>query len=85
MGRCAEGHALLIGFSADHVAVGGRLAIAIIAPWCANLECSIFCVIANKLKTRWIGTIVRSGRGYPRHGIGGTGGDATEWYLLQHA
>ena len=42
----AQGIAMFIEKS-----VGGGLSIAIIAPWGrANPECSIFCVIANKLK-----------------------------------
>ena len=46
-----KGMRSLLVFLLITVAVGGGLAIAIIAPWGrANPECSIFCVIANKLK-----------------------------------
>jgi len=46
-----KGMRALLVFMLITVAVGGGLAIAIIAPWGrANPECSIFCVIANKLK-----------------------------------
>lgn len=41
----------LVVFIAIVIAVGGGLAIAIIAPWGrANPECSIYCVIVNKLR-----------------------------------
>lgn len=46
-----KGVRVFVVFMLITAAVGGGLAIAIIAPWGrANPECSIFCVLANKLK-----------------------------------
>ena len=46
-----ESRRVFVVFMLITAAVGGGLAIAIIAPWGrANPECSIFCVLANKLK-----------------------------------
>ena len=46
-----KGIRVFVVFMLITAAVGGGLAIAIIAPWGrANPECSIFCVLANKLK-----------------------------------